>query len=141
MQTPKQHPRGISPLVLVLILAGLALLAVFNTLFVLRQQAEKRDAIRIADMARLEAAFALLSFETSSYAEAAKGCGQPGALVSHCTLGRYLPTITDLKDPGKHAYRVAEVPSEKRFSVAFTLERGFDRLGPGQHTLTPDGIR
>lgn len=135
------RPRGVAPVPLILGITVLALLAIGNLLFVLRQQAATRDAIRIADMARLEAAFALLSFETSSYAEAAKGCGRTGVDVSSCSLGRYLPTITALKDPGRNRYVVRQVPTDESFSVGFTLERGFGEFGTGPHALTPDGIK
>lgn len=122
-----------------LALVGLTLL--LDGLWLLRQQAGTRDAVRIADMARLEAAFTVLSYETGSYSAAAAGCGQVGATVDTCALARYLPTIAALKDPGGHGYVVTELPSENRFAVRFTLERGWRGLAKGDHTLSPDGIR
>lgn len=135
------HPKGFSIVQLVLLLTAVVVAATFNIIFVMREQAAVRDAIRIADMARLEAAFAMLSFETASYAEAAKGCPNVGDLVSTCTLGKYLPTITSLKDPGRHRYTISEVPTDSRFRVQFTLERGVGTYKKGVHALTQDGIQ
>lgn len=126
---------------LVLCAAAVLVVSLVATIIVLRQQALTRDAIRIADMARLESAFATLSFETSSYASAAAGCAEPGSLVHTCSLGRQLPVISTVQDPGKHSYVVTMVPNDTTFAVAFTLERGFALYGQGEHVLTPDGIQ
>lgn len=136
-----RKPAGVSLVTLILLVGVIGLVSAVNGVLLLGQQAQTRDAIRLADMARLEAAFALLSYKTSSYAQAAQGCPNAGDPVSQCTLGNYLPTITSLDDPGKGAYRITEVPTDTRFGVSFTLERGFGSLAKGTHTLTPDGIR
>lgn len=140
-QSRSEHPAGISILSLVLAAGFVVVVGAVATLFVLQQQALARDAVRIADMARLEAAFATLSFETSSYAAAAAGCGQAGSLAHACSLAKYLPSIAGLKDPGSGQYLVTKVPDDSTFAVTFTLERGFGAYAKGAHTLSPEGIR
>lgn len=141
METKKTLPVGIALLTLVLVVGVIVVSGAVSALMILQQQAQTRDAIRIADMARLEAAFALLSFETSSYAQAAQGCAQAGSLVSTCSLARYLPTVGNIKDPGKHTYVISTVPDDSTFGVTFTLERGIAEYAKGSHTLSPQGIR
>lgn len=140
-QTQQSLPKGYSLLTLILGFGFVVLVGGVATLMVMQQQALARDAIRVADMARLEAAFATLSFETSGYADAALGCGQAGNLAQTCALGKYLPMITSLKDPGKNHYVVTKVPDDSTFAVTFTLERGFGSYAKGAHTLSPEGIR
>lgn len=126
-------------LVWILIVAGV-LAVIF--LFVAREQARARDAVRVADMARLAAAFELLRADRASYADAAtNGCSQVGAGVSTCNLSHYLPTISSFRDPKGGAYVVTEVPSKDGYAVSFTLERGYRELQKGSHLLTPSGIR
>ncbi len=140
-QSRSERPAGYSIFSLVLAVGFVVIVGSVATLVVMRQQALARDAVRIADMARLEAAFATLSFETSSYASAAAGCGQAGSLAHTCALAKYLPSIASLKDPGEGQYVVAKVPDDSTFAVTFTLERGFGSYAPGAHTLSPEGIR
>lgn len=132
---------GITSIGLTIALSFLGGIVLVDGWVLLRQQATVRDAIRLADMARLEAAFALLSYETGSYAAAAQGCGEVGAAVDTCALAKYLPTIASVKDPGASAYVIIQVPADNQFAVEFRLERGVRGLARGAHTLSSAGLR
>jgi len=106
-----------------------------------QERARVRDSQRMADMVRVQYAFETLYREKASYAEAATSCNQPGTLVSACSLGTYLPEISTLADPGKHAYRVEQVPDDNDFVISFTLERGYGSLVKGKHYVTKAGIQ
>ncbi|MFH1028330.1 MAG: hypothetical protein V1791_10040, partial [Pseudomonadota bacterium] len=95
----------------------------------------------LADMTRVQAAMQLLFFEKMSYSEAAEGCPQAGDQVAACGLGRYLPGFGTLRDPGKFAYQVSEVPDSDGYRFEFTLERAYGTLTAGQHYLTKTGIQ
>lgn len=124
-------------LVSVLLVAGVLAVAF---LLVSREQARARDAKRIADMSRLQAAFELLFADRGSYEDAAVGCGRVGVAASSCTLLKYFQTISALRDPSGGPYLVSVVPSKSAYGVRFTLERSYDGLARGPHTLGPNGI-
>ncbi|MFH0804815.1 MAG: hypothetical protein V1916_01310 [Patescibacteria group bacterium] len=106
------------------------------------ERAKTRDSKRLADMARVQAAFEFLFNDTASYALAAQnGCSQAGSPVSSCNLKQYFPTLGQLQDPGKLAYTVSKAPSEEGYEVTFTLEYAYGSLAAGRHTLSPDGIQ
>jgi type II secretory pathway pseudopilin PulG len=120
-------------LVLALVAVGLALLN--------NERAQVRDAHRLADMTRIAAAFDVLHNETNSYLTAALGCNEVGQLVSQCKLSTYLEDITQVLDPGSSDYLVTSVPNDQSYEITFSLERGYNSLSAGQHTLSELGIR
>ncbi len=106
------------------------------------ERAKTRDAKRLSDISRIQAAFEILYNDTASYELAANGgCNQEGSPVSSCNLSAYLPTIADFKDPGSSRYLITEVPSETAFGVSFQLEKEYGTLIEGKHKLTPAGIK
>ena len=106
------------------------------------EKAKTRDAKRLSDITRIQAGFELLHNATASYAEAAvNGCDQVGALVSTCNLSTYIPTIAQFKDPGKYSYKISTVPSDDGYAVTFYLEKQYDTLKAGKHTLSQSGIK
>ena len=106
------------------------------------ERAKTRDAKRLSDITRIQAAFEMLYNDTASYELATDGgCGQSGVSVSTCNLSAYLPTIAAFKDPGSSQYLIMEVPSEMSFGVSFQLEKDYGTLLAGKHTLTPAGIK
>lgn len=106
------------------------------------ERAKTRDAKRLSDITRIQAAFEMLYNDTASYEQAAVGgCGKKGALVSTCNVSAYLPTIAEFKDPGSSRYLITEVPSETSFGVSFQLEKAYGTMIAGKHTLTPAGIK
>lgn len=122
-------------LVFGLLLAGFFLL--LNS-----ERAKTRDAKRVSDITRLQAAFEMLYSEKGSYEEAAiGGCQKPGISVRTCKLSKYLPTIASFKDPAGGEYIVSRVPDKSSYEITFILEKNYDSLKAGQHTLTPDGIK
>lgn len=110
-------------------------------LLVTQERARVRDARRIVDMTRVQFGFESLFRETGSYADAAAGCRQAGDDVATCAIGTFVPTISTLTDPGRFDYRVEQVPDGTNFVIGFTLERSYDSLAAGKHTLSKDGIR
>lgn len=123
----------IGSLVGVLIVAG--------TLLIGAERARTRDAIRIADMTRLSAGFALLYSQRGSYSDAAEGCAKVGVSAAKCTLPSTVNGLSEIADPGKHSYIVTRVPDKDDFNVRFTLERGYNNYAAGAHTLSRSGIR
>jgi len=106
------------------------------------EKAKTRDAKRLSDISRLQAAFQLLYNETASYQQASQGgCDQVGVLVSTCNLANYIPTIAQVKDPGRYSYRVTRVPSQEGFEITFNLEKSYGSLVAGKHTLSQSGIK
>ncbi len=106
------------------------------------EKAHTRDAVRLSDMTRVQAAFEFLYNQQASYALAAEnGCNQAGMLVSQCSLGEYYSTINQLEDPGKYQYKVSTVPTENEYGITFTLEKDYQNLTAGEHLLTQDGIQ
>jgi hypothetical protein len=121
-----------------LILVAIFLIEAAIFLFLLiRQQAKMRDALRIADMSRLQTGFELLFFEKASYKPA--GC-QEGDLVAKCQLEKYIPEIKQLHDPGKGSYQVIKTPDDESYAISFVLEKGIGHWSKGQYVLTPQGI-
>lgn len=135
------RPSGLS-LIELIVLIGLFGLTILLGIFLLgNERARTRDAQRLADMNRVQAAFQILYFEKASYAAAAEGCPRVGDDVADCGLGRYLAGFSVLRDPGKYAYTISKVPDQDGYEVAFTLERSYGTLEAGSHTLTKNGIR
>lgn len=105
------------------------------------ERSKTRDAKRVSDMTRLQAAFEMLYSEKGSYAEAAiGGCSKTGVSVRTCKLS-YLTTITSLKDPSGGEYIVSVVPDKNSYGITFNLENNYDGFKAGKHTLTQDGIK
>lgn len=133
--------RGIGLISTLLIFTGITVFLAAVGLLLSQERARVRDSRRIADMVRVQFAFETLFREKASYAAAAAGCSQAGSPVARCELSQYLPAITTLKDPGRFSYAVARVPDDTDYQVTFTLERGYDNLAAGKHTVSRDGIR
>lgn len=135
------RPRGLSLIATLFNAAVIGVIAVVGIMLLLNERARTRDALRVADMAKVRMAFELLYFERNGFAEAAQGCGAVGALVSQCTLAPYLPEIPQLRDPGRFRYEVTTVPGAEDYGISFTLEKRRGTLQAGTHTLTHAGIR
>jgi len=135
-------PKGLS-MIQILILV-LVVFAVGSGVFLVirEERAQTRDAKRMADMARLSAAFFEMYATDGSYAAAAEGgCSEQGSSVATCNLGQYLPDISSFKDPQGGAYVVQGVPGEGSYVVLFSLERNYNFYPAGTHALTPQGIQ
>ena len=135
------HQKGIAlvKLLIVIVIFG----AVIGVMFLLlnNEKAKTRDAKRLSDISRLQAAFELLYNDTASYEQAAQsGCNQINVLVSQCNLTNYIPSINQFKDPSQHQYVVSKVPSEDGYEITFYLEKDYYGLKAGKHTLSPLGI-
>jgi len=106
------------------------------------EKAKTRDAKRLSDITRIQAAFELLYNQSASYAPSSQsGCNQAGMLVSQCNLKQFIPTISQIKDPGSNTYKVTGVPGDQGFAISFTLEKAYGNLAAGKHTLTQNGIQ
>ncbi|MFH0828940.1 MAG: hypothetical protein V1907_02055 [Candidatus Kerfeldbacteria bacterium] len=132
--------RGLGLVSTLLVLSLLAAFLAAVALVLSQERARVRDAHRVTDMVRVQFAFETLFREKASYKDAAAGCPTAGSLVSACSLSTYLPSIAQLKDPGKYTYRVTTVPDDSNYGVTFTLERGYDTLVKGKHIVSRDGI-
>lgn len=140
MLPDRTHPIGASPaeiLLALLLIGGVAFAAV---LVVRTERARTRDAVRIADMAQLSAAFRAVATVEGSYQSIGATCAV-GDSVSKCSFGSTLPFAVQLADPLGISYTVQRVPDTTGYAVAFTLERGFGNYGHGPHQLTEQGIR
>ena len=105
------------------------------------ERSKTRDAKRLSDITRIQAAFEFLYNDTASYElAAATGCSEVGTLVSQCNLKQYMPTIVSLIDPGKYSYTVSVVPGRDTYTITFQLENSYNNFAAGRHTLTPNGI-
>ncbi len=133
--------RGIGLISSLLVFSLIAAFLASVALLLSQERARVRDSRRMVDMVRLQFAFETLYRERASYADAATGCSQAGALVSACSLATYWPRIAALKDPGRYAYSVEKVPDDKDYAVSFRLERGYDTLAAGKHVLSKNGIQ
>lgn len=118
-----------------------ALFILAGTLVLSMERSRTRDAIRIADMTRVAAAFAVMHAQQASYAAAATGCDQVGDQVADCAFIDVVNGLGQLKDPGRFSYTVATVPDRDGYAIAFKLERGYGILKSGSHTLTQNGIQ
>jgi Tfp pilus assembly protein PilW len=136
-----RNQKGLSLIELLLFAALIGLLLIFGVLVINSERAETRDSVRIADMSRIQYAFEVMFFEKNSYKDAGQGCPSVNSLVSQCTLSKYLPNIAAIADPGKSKYTVSKVPDDENFEVTFYLEKGYDSLRAGKHTLSSQGIR
>lgn len=107
-----------------------------------QEKAKTRDAKRISDITRLQAAFEFLFHETNSYVQAGEnGCSKLNDPVSRCNLQKYLPNISDFHDPSGGNYTVTAVPEQDNYEIMFHLEKNYGNLKAGKHTLSPAGIR
>ncbi|MBI5037304.1 MAG: hypothetical protein HZC01_01150 [Candidatus Kerfeldbacteria bacterium] len=138
----KLNQSGVSTVTILTIIIVIGVL-VGGGFFLLNQERSKtRDAKRMADMARLQAAFEMMFNNRASYGDAAiNGCATAGDLVSACNLSGYLSDSAQFKDPGGGAYTVTTVPSELTYQVTFSLENAYGNYAAGQHTLSPEGIQ
>lgn len=138
----KSHQQGAALVQIVIIIIVFCLLVGGGFFLINNEKAKTRDARRLSDMARIQAAFEFLYNDTASYQGAAHdGCDATGALVSQCSLKTYLPSIASFKDPGKYRYFMSTVPSDESYAVSFTLEKSYGTLRAGTHVLTPQGIQ
>jgi hypothetical protein len=136
------NQKGLSLVRLLIIIAVFCLVIGGGFLLLNSEKAKTRDAKRLSDITRLQAAFHLLYNETASYEQASQGgCDQAGVAVSSCNLSKYIPGIAQLADPGRYSYRVTQVPSAEGFEVTFNLEKSYGTLAAGKHILNPTGIK
>ena len=135
-----QKGAGLITILIIVIVFGAILGGGF--LLLNNERSKTRDAKRMADMARIQAAFELLYNDTASYELASSGgCDSAGSLASQCNLSKYIPTIANIKDPGKYTYQVSVVPTEDNFEIRFTLENSYESYLAGVHSLSPSGIK
>ena len=130
--------------VIQLLLSVLVLGIIVSGFFYLlnNERSKTRDAERLADMARVQAAFQMLYATNASYISAAEnGCGTVGSLVNSCNLTAQMPDIGTIKDPGQYAYTVNAIPSDQGYEVVFRLENSYGSLKSGFHSITEDGLR
>ncbi len=138
----KLNQKGISLVTILVIVIILGAIIGGGFLLLNQERSKTRDAKRMADMARIQAAFEFLYNDTASYELAATGgCDTAGVSVNKCNLSKYLPTIANIADPGKFHYVVSEVPTEENYTVTFTLENSYDTYQAGQHQLSAAGIK
>ena len=136
------NQKGASLVTILILVVVFGLLIGGSFILINVEKAKARDAKRLSDITRIQAAFEFLYNETASYGQAAiDGCSQAGMLVSQCNLKKYLPTINQFSDPGKYSYVVSQVPNDESFQITFTLEKDYDSFRAGSHTLTPTGIK
>lgn len=137
-----QSNKGFSLVQILVIVIIFGLLISGGFLLLNNEKAKTRDAKRLSDITRLQAAFEFLYNDTASYLGAAQdGCNQAGMLVSRCNIGTYLASITKFGDPGKYQYLVSVPPTANTYEITFTLEKEYYGLKSGVHTLSPGGIR
>ncbi len=118
--------------------------AVFGGFFYLlnSEHAKTRDAKRLADMSRVQAAFEFLFAQNASFAKAADGgCNTVGVHVNLCKLSSVIPDIATLSDPGSFSYVVSRVPDDEGYQVTFQLERSYGNLKAGAHAISQDGFQ
>jgi hypothetical protein len=138
----QSNQKGIAIVRLLIIVAVVCVVIGGGFILLNSEKANTRDAKRLSDVARLQAAFELLYNATASYAGASQGgCDHIGALVSQCNLSSYIPAIAQFKDPGKYSYKISQVPSDEGYQVTFYLEKQYGDLKSGKHTLSPTGIQ
>ena len=137
-----RNQQGVALLTILILVIAFGLLIGGGFMLLNNEKAKARDAKRLSDITRIQAAFEFLYNDTASYEAAAQnGCSQPGMLVSQCNLSAYLPNIKQFRDPGKYKYIVSQVPTEESYEITFTLEKDYDSLRAGRHTLSPQGIQ
>jgi hypothetical protein len=106
------------------------------------EQSRARDIQRMSDAMVIQTAFEKMFQHDRSYANAAvKGCDQVGMSIRRCGLREYYKNINQIFDPGKFDYVVTKVPDKTTYEVTFTLERDYEGLTRGDHTITPEGIK
>jgi hypothetical protein len=138
----ENNQKGVSLVTILVFVIVFGLLIGGGFLLLNEERAKTRDAKRLADMARIQAGFEFLYNDTASYTLAAQnGCSQKNSLVSQCNLKQYLSSIVQFRDPGKYEYSVSQVPSEESYEITFYLEKSYNDLKAGKHTLSPAGIR
>jgi len=136
-----KNQKGLSLIELLLFAALIALLLVLGVLLVNNERAKTRDAVRLADITQFRYAFEVMFFEKNSYQEASTGCSKINDLASQCSLTKYLPEVAKIADPGKFSYKISQIPSDQNFEITFYLEKGYNGLKAGKHTLSKDGIK
>lgn len=138
----QRNQKGVNLITVLVWVVVLGLLIGGAFLLVNSERAKTRDAKRLSDISRIQAAFEFLYNDTASYELAAQnGCNKAGMLVSQCNLGQYVPTIAQFTDPGSGTYQVTKVPNAEGYEVTFILERTYASLRAGKHTLSQVGIR
>lgn len=133
--------KGFSLKELIIFTALLLVVIVLGVVLLNGERARVRDAKRIADMTQVRYGFEILFNEKNSYTEASQGCSREGELVSSCSLSGYLSNISKIKDPGKNSYTITKIPDSENFEVTFYLEKSYDSLVSGKHTLSANGIQ
>lgn len=138
----KNNQKGVGLVTILIFVIVFGLLIGGGFLLLNEERAKTRDAKRLADMARIQAAFEFLYNDTASYTLAAQGgCSQKNSLVSQCNIKLYLTSISQFHDPGKYQYSVSQVPSEESYEITFYLEKSYYDLKAGRHILSPAGIK
>ncbi|MDP2684069.1 MAG: hypothetical protein Q8P20_03345 [bacterium] len=136
------HQKGVSLINILIIVIVVGIIIGGGFLLLNNERSKTRDAKRMSDIVRIQAAFEFLYNNTASYEFAAVGgCESVGNLVSQCNLSKYMPTIAAIKDPGKFSYIVSTVPTEDDYQITFTLENSYDSYAAGQHVVSPAGIQ
>lgn len=142
MHNLTHNQRGANIILILVVIIVFALLVGTAFLMINNEKAKTRDAKRLSDVTRIQAAFEFLYNDTARYTGASlDGCNQVGMLVSSCNLSAYLPSIRQFQDPGKFAYTISVVPDEEQYQVTFTLEKKYDGLAAGTHTVSSAGIQ
>lgn len=136
------NQKGVKLLSVLILIFAFGVVIAGGFLLLNSERSKTRDAKRLSDITRVQAAFEFLYNDVASYEFAAQdGCSQTGMLVSQCNLSNYLPLIIEMKDPGKNSYLVSKVPSIDEYEVVFQLENSYGSLTAGQHTLSQNGIQ
>ena len=136
------NQKGLSLVVILILVIIFGLIIGGGFVLLNQEKAKARDAKRLSDITRVQAAFEFLYHDTANYALAAQnGCDKAGMLVSQCNLKQYLPSIAQFRDPGGYSYAISGVPSEEGYEVTFNLEKSYYNLKAGKHTLTHNGIK
>ena len=136
------NKKGVSLLAVLILVVVFGLIIGGGFVLINIEKAKTRDARRLSDITRIQAAFEFLYNDTADYSLAAQGgCNEVGALVSTCNLKQYLPSIGQFADPGKYKYVISKVPADDGYAVTFTLEKSYYNLLAGKHTLTQNGIK
>lgn len=135
-----QKGASLIKILIIVIIVG----AILGGFFLLlnNERSKTRDAKRMADIVRIQAAFEFLYNDTASYEFAAiGGCDTVGSFVKQCNLSKYISTISTFQDPGEFSYLISVRPTDDDYAVTFTLENSYDSLQSGQHVLSSAGIR
>ena len=136
------NQKGVSLVMVIVLIIVISAIIGGGFLLLNNEHSKTRDAKRLSDITRIQAAFEFLYNDTASYELASvDGCGEVGNIASQCNLKQYMPSIVTLKDPGKFSYTVSIVPDDETYSITFQLENSYNSFKAGKHILTPSGIR